>query len=278
MREVHLGNNKISLVENLEFLGKLKRLNLENNKLTGATSVRSLSLNKALEFLVLLGNPIARQGMYKTTITGFIPKLRILDYYKLSRTSTVLNVTKVEEFFSAPFPSLDLRPMSALNPHHSKTSIKREVRSKDPHHSGEITSKIVKLDAEGLSDKVSNSIKSLLDVEIPSYKPKRILDPDQQSNSELDSMNKEFVLSSSLELEARQAYLEEAFYKCKELIGMKRPFLKEMVNKAYDSVMRGKRYKESNYSESDIEEEKLEYSSSERIDIQDLHLSDEMDI
>jgi hypothetical protein len=267
------------LVENLEFLSKLKRLNLENNKLTGATSVRSLSLNKGLEFLVLLGNPFARQGMYKTTITGFIPKLRILDYYKLSRTSTLLNVTKVEEFFSVPFPSLDSRPMSALNPHHSKTSIRREVRSKDLHHSSEITSKSIKLDAEGLSDKVSNSIKSLLGVEIPSYKPKsRILDPDQQSYSELDSMNKEFVLSTSIELETRQAYLEEAFYKCKELIGMKRPFLKEMVNRAYDSVMRGKRFKQRKYSESEIEEEKLEYSSSERIDIQDLHLSDEMDI
>lgn len=271
------------MVENLEFLSKLKRLNLENNKLTGATSVRSLSLNKGLEFLVLLGNPIARQGMYKTTITGFIPKLRILDYYKLSRTSSLLNVTKVEEFFSVPFPSLELRPMSALNPHHSKTSIKRELRSKELHHSSEITSKNIKLDAEGLSDRVSNSIKTLLDVEIPSYKPKsrsksRILDPDLQSYSELDSMNKEFVLSSSLELEARQAYLEEAFYKCKELIGMKRPFLKEMVNKAYDSVMRGNRYKQRNYSESDIEEEKVEYSSNEHIDIQDLHLSDEMDI
>jgi hypothetical protein len=59
---------------------------------------------------------------------------------------------------------------------------------------------------------------------------------------------------------------------------MKRPFLKEMVNRAYDSVMRGKRFKQRKYSESEIEEEKLEYSSSERIDIQDLHLSDEMDI
>ena len=282
IREIQLGNNKIALVENLEFLQKLKRLNLENNKLTGAASVRTLSLNKSLEFLVLLGNPISRQGMYKTTIIGFIPKLRILDYIKLSRTSSLLNVTKVDEFFSTPFPNLNSRPVSSVYPSSLKASMKKDIKTKDLLHSSEITAKSIKLNAEGLSERVTKSIKSLLDIEIPAYKPQSrskssLLDPEQSYN-EFDSMNKEFVLSSSLELEARQAFLEDAFYKYKEFKGMKSTFLKEIVNKAYESVTRGNRYKQKNCSDSDIEEEKLDYSSSERIDMLDLQLSDEIDI
>ena len=111
--ELHLGDNHIKLIENLEMLKDLKRLNIENNLLSSNSSIRTLSLNTKLIFLVLKGNPLSIQGKYKPTITALLPKLTFLDYYRVS-SQGFRKGERMQEFFSKPFIDSDTSMMAQL--------------------------------------------------------------------------------------------------------------------------------------------------------------------
>ena len=136
--ELHLGNNHIKKIENLEVLKDLKRLNMENNLLSSITSIRTLSLNTKLSFLVLKGNSISTQDKYKPTIVSLVPKLMYLDYTRLQSNGFKKNESN-KEFFSKPFLESDIAIIdrSEAAPKIHKKDIKKSKKTDSVHISTE---------------------------------------------------------------------------------------------------------------------------------------------
>lgn len=129
LEELHLGDNQIKKIENLEMLKELKRLNMENNLLSSSASIRTLSLNPKIMFLVLKGNSFAIQSKYKPIITSLLPKLLFLDYTRLSSQGFKKN-EHVFDFFSKPFLESDQNlinqsELAPKNPVNHKKKFKR---------------------------------------------------------------------------------------------------------------------------------------------------------
>ncbi|CAG9314544.1 unnamed protein product [Blepharisma stoltei] len=123
LQELNLASNQIRVIENLELLKDIRRLNLENNLLSSLMSIRELSFNTKLSFLILRGNPISNEKGYKPLITSLLPKLVVLDYVKVAGAQGTFRrvFDKDNEFFSTPFLSLDRTPESTLRKKNNTT-------------------------------------------------------------------------------------------------------------------------------------------------------------
>lgn len=125
LQELDLANNLIKIIENLDTLKELKRLGLEKNSISKLSSIRALSFNVNLNFLVLKENPIAAEKNYKPSVISLLPKLVVLDYKKLAGTQGTFRkiFNRDNQFFSAPIFKIDVTPEPTLMISHSKKSL-----------------------------------------------------------------------------------------------------------------------------------------------------------
>ena len=181
LQELNLGNNHIKKIENLEMLKELKRLNMENNLLSSTSSIRTLSLNTKLMVLVLKGNPISIQGKYKPTIASLLPKLVILDYFRIVSQGFKKHEQNFT-FFSKPFLDCDqnvkdqleviptIRVKSEKKNRKDSVQISTETQTFHPNSSNHADAEVQTFLDEQYRDSFNKNTVSIKDLKLPSFK------------------------------------------------------------------------------------------------------------
>lgn len=83
-----LQHNKIRRFEGLEPLKHLANVYASDNLISKVSSVRCLSLNTALQELVLAGNPLTGMPRYRTVMHAIVPQAQLLDGMPQSATNS----------------------------------------------------------------------------------------------------------------------------------------------------------------------------------------------
>lgn len=86
LRHLVLSNNLVSRIDPRihKTLPYLESLVLTNNAITDFRQLAALRRLRRLEFLSLMGNPIAREKHYRTFVVWRMPHLRVLDYRRIT--------------------------------------------------------------------------------------------------------------------------------------------------------------------------------------------------
>ncbi len=79
MRTLKLNGNRIGLVDGLERMQQLTRLDLNDNCVQSLDQLRALSLNTKLAHLALDGNPVSRAPQFRSQMYNLLPRLRLLN-------------------------------------------------------------------------------------------------------------------------------------------------------------------------------------------------------
>lgn len=80
LEDLTLYRNQISEIEGLEHCSKLQCLSLGNNHISSIEQVKKLRALRSLKMLTLAGNPIAREGEYRSLVLAYIDSITYLDY------------------------------------------------------------------------------------------------------------------------------------------------------------------------------------------------------
>lgn len=100
LEELWLGKNKIETIAGLEHLGKLRRLDVQSNRLTAVENLQAV--NETLEELYLAHNAIDDAGASMPTgLALSLPKLSVLDLNRNKMTSTdpLVHLKSLEELW-----------------------------------------------------------------------------------------------------------------------------------------------------------------------------------
>lgn len=85
LKTLIVNRNKVSKVENISsFFPKLESLSLISNKIADFEQIAQLTHFKSLQRLFLINNPIAERKNYRELIAAKFPKLKVLDFQKIT--------------------------------------------------------------------------------------------------------------------------------------------------------------------------------------------------
>ncbi|EPQ27839.1 uncharacterized protein PFL1_04584 [Pseudozyma flocculosa PF-1] len=85
LKTLHLANNLVARIDpRIAFtIPALQMLTLTNNSLQDLGEVASLAKLRSLEYLTLMGNPIAREKNYREFVVWKCPSVRVLDFRRV---------------------------------------------------------------------------------------------------------------------------------------------------------------------------------------------------
>merc|ERR1712183_1090530 len=84
LKALYLANNRIRKIhaESPSNIPNLKELNLANNEINDFADIQPIAGFKKLEYLTLIGSPVAAQKNYRLYVIHNVPQLRVFDYMK----------------------------------------------------------------------------------------------------------------------------------------------------------------------------------------------------
>merc|ERR1711990_919318 len=86
LKVLYLANNRIRKIDSqtAQNIPNLKDINLTNNEFREFGDIKPLAEFEKLEYLVLVGSPIAAQLNYRAFVIHTIPQLRVFDYKRIT--------------------------------------------------------------------------------------------------------------------------------------------------------------------------------------------------